>query len=146
LYVKGFLYNLPTMKVLLFPALLTVAILTTPPKGTHWTGSAITGQQENKIDFVVSADGKHLSGLTFDGFWNCSGQEQKRIIGPQEIFEIQDGKVSGVVQAAPSGGIMHFVLQGDFKGKAMRKRAFRMNLSASPCETYSVQWVAAPAQ
>jgi hypothetical protein len=133
------------MKVLLFPALLTVAILTAPPKGTHWTGSATTGQQENKIDFVVSADGKHLSGLTFDGFWNCSKQQAKRTLGPQEIFEIHDGKVSGIVQDVPGGGIIRFVLQGDFKAKTPSKQAFRMNLSASPCETYSVQWVAAPA-
>ncbi|QJX46951.1 hypothetical protein HMJ29_08400 [Hymenobacter taeanensis] len=134
------------MKVLLFPALLTVAILTAPPKGTHWTGTANIGQQENKINFEVSADGKHLSSLTFDGFWNCSGKQAKRTIGPQEIFEIQDGKVQGVVQDASSGGLLRFVLQGDFVGKAVRQKEFRMNLSASPCETYTVQWVAAPAE
>ncbi|TGE05470.1 hypothetical protein [Hymenobacter fodinae] len=135
------------MKVLLFPALLTVAILTAPPKGTHWTGSTTSGPQENKIDFVVSADGKHLSGLTFDGFWKCAGTQAKRTLGPQEIFEIHDGRVSGVVQDAPSGSAWHFDLQGDFSGgKTVRKQTFRMNLSSSPCETYSVQWVAAPAR
>ncbi|TGD78507.1 hypothetical protein [Hymenobacter wooponensis] len=132
------------MKVLLFPALLTVAILTAPPKGTHWTGSATTGKQENKINFVVSADGKHLSDLTFDGFWNCSGQQEQRMVGPREIFEIHDGKVSGVVLDTPGGDALQFELRGDFTGKAVSKKPFRMNLSASPCETYSMQWMAAP--
>jgi hypothetical protein len=134
------------MKVLLFPALLTVAILTAPPKSTHWMGSAINGTQENKISFVVSPDGKQLSDLTFTGIWKCKGQAEKALLGPRGTFEIQNGKVSGIVQDSPIGSAWHFDLQGDFNAKAASKEPFRMNLSASPNETYTVQWVAAPAR
>jgi hypothetical protein len=133
------------MKVLLFPALLTVAILTTPPKGTHWAGSAISGQQENKIDFVVSADGKYVSGLTFGQFWNCSGPQAKCRLAPQELFEIQNGKVSGVVtNPIDSSTAWRFDLQGDFTGKTAAKGTFRMNINALGSDTYKLQWTAAP--
>lgn len=134
------------MKVLLFPVLLTAAILTSPPKDTRWTGNISNGMKGDKISFVVSADGKRLSNLTFTGYWRCNGKLESTTVGPKDTFQIQNGKVSGVVTDPPGGGstAWRFDLQGNFTGKMAATGSFRMNINALGCDTYKLQWTAAP--
>lgn len=132
-------------KVLLFPLLLSVAIATTPPKGTRWAGTVSNGMKGDKISFVVSPDGRQLSELTFDGYWRCSGRLERQVIGPKAAFDIRNGKVSGTVLDPPSGGSWRFELQGDFTGKAAAQGTFRMNITGLGCDTYKLQGAAAPA-
>jgi hypothetical protein len=140
------------LKLLLFPLLLTIAIVTAPPKagsakGTKWEGMLSNGMKGDKISFVVSPDGKKLSDLTFIGYWRCSGRLEQITVGPDSSFAIANGKVSGVVVDPPNGGstAWRFELQGEFSGKTAAKGTFRMNINNLGCDTYKLQWTAAPA-
>jgi hypothetical protein len=137
------------MKVLVFPLLLGVAVVaarSAPPKGTQWQGTVSNGMKGDKISFVVAPDGKTLTDLTFSGYWRCSGKLEQTTIGPDSDFAIKGGKVSGVVVDPAGGGATawRYDLQGDFTGKAAAKGTFRMNINALGCDTYQLQWTAAP--
>ncbi|UYZ58537.1 hypothetical protein [Hymenobacter latericus] len=139
------------MKHLLFPLLLAIAILNAPakeapPKGTKWEGTISNGMKGDKISFVVSPDGKKLSELTFSGYWRCSGKLEQTTVGPDSAFNIVGGKVAGVAVDPPSGGstAWRFEVQGEFSGKAAAKGTFRMNINNLGCDTYKLQWAAAP--
>ena len=140
------------MKLLLFPLLLTAAIATAPPrpappKPTHWTGTFSNGMKGATISFDVSADGKTLSELTFQGYWRCSGKLELTTAGPTHSFPIKSGKVSGVVVDPPGGGATawRFELDG-LVGAKSAQGTFRMNINALSCDTYKLQWTATPAK
>ncbi|ALW84890.1 hypothetical protein AUC43_07175 [Hymenobacter sedentarius] len=132
------------LKSVLFSGLLIVAIATAPPKSTRWMGSVSNGMKGDKISFVVSPDGKTLSELTFDGYWRCSGRLERQVVGPKDTFSIVNGKVSGVALDPPTGGTWRFELQGDFSAKTAATGTFRMNITGLGCDTYKLQWAAAP--
>ncbi|GAA4378981.1 hypothetical protein [Hymenobacter koreensis] len=135
-------------KLLLFPLLLTVAVVAAPSKtkSVHWAGTISNGMKGDKISFDVSPDGKKLTNLTFDGYWRCSGKLERQVVGPEGSFAIENNKVSGVVLDPPGGGgtAWRFDLQGNFSGKAAAKGTFRMNITAMGCDTYKLEWAAAP--
>lgn len=139
------------LKLLLFPLLLTIAIVharsaAEPAKGTKWEGSLSNGMKGDKISFIVSPDGKRLSELTFSGYWRCSGKLEQTTVGPDSSFNIVNGKVSGVAVDPPNGGstAWRFEVDGEFTGKAAAKGTFRMNINNLGCDTYKLQWTAAP--
>ena len=132
------------LKTLLFPGLLTIAIVTAPPKSTHWVGTVPNDPSNDRISFVVSPDGKQLSELTFDGYWRCGGQLERQVMNPKSSFSIVNGKVSGEALDPPTGGTWHFELQGDFAGKPAAANNFRMNITGLGCASYQREWAAAP--
>ncbi|GAB3827522.1 hypothetical protein [Hymenobacter jeollabukensis] len=135
------------MKVLVFPLLLGVAVVAAPPKPVHWTGTISNGMKGDKISFDVAPDGKTLSNLTFQGYWRCGGKLEQMTAGPKQALTIQNGKASGVVVDPPKGGATawRFEFDGDI-GKTAAKGTFRMNINALSCDTYKLQWTAAPGQ
>ena len=132
------------IKSILFSGLLAIAIATAPPKSTRWTGTVGNGMKGDKISFLVSPDGKTLSDLTFDGYWQCSGRLERQVVGPKDLFTIVDGKVSGVALDPPTGSSWRFELQGDFTGKSAAAGTFRMNITGLGCDSHQLQWAAAP--
>ncbi|RAK64666.1 hypothetical protein [Hymenobacter edaphi] len=133
------------MKVLVFPLLLGVAVVTAPPKPTRWTGTFSNGMKGAKISFDVSPDGKSLSDLTFQGYWRCAGKLELTTAGPTHRFPIQNGRASGVVVDPPNGGATawRFEFDGDI-GRKAAKGTFRMNINALNCDSYKLEWTAAP--
>ncbi|AMR28015.1 hypothetical protein A0257_13565 [Hymenobacter psoromatis] len=132
------------LKTLLFPALLSIAIFTAPPKGTRWVGVVSNGSEKDKISFVVSPDGRQLSSLTFNGFWQGRGQ-----LGPmaglaKDALRIANGKVSGVLLSSSTDHPRRFELQGDFARVAKAAATFRMNLTEPGGTTRQLCWTAAP--
>ncbi|RTQ53762.1 hypothetical protein EJV47_03235 [Hymenobacter gummosus] len=138
------------MKVLVFPLLFSVAVYAArlePPKPTRWTGPISNGMKGDKISFDVAPDGKTVSNVTFEGYWRCSGKLEQTTAGPEKAFPVQGGKIRGVVVDPPNGGATawRYELEGDLS-KAAAKGTFRMNINALGCDTYKLQWTAAPAK
>ncbi|KAA9331373.1 hypothetical protein F0P96_14095 [Hymenobacter busanensis] len=136
-------------KLLLFPVLLTVAVVAAPPvppKSTHWEGTVSNGMKGDKISFDVSADGKTLSNVTFQGYWRCSGKLEQMTAGPTKTFSIVGGKASGVVVDPPGGGstAWHYEFEGTV-AKTAAKGTYRMAINNLGCDTYKLQWTAVPA-
>lgn len=132
------------IKSILFSGLLAVGIATAPPKSTRWTGTVGNGVEGDKISFVVSPDGKTLSELTFDGYWQCSGRLERQVTGPKDVFSIENGKVSGVALDPPTGSNWRFELQGNFTDKSAAAGTFRMNITGSGCDSRPLEWSAVP--
>lgn len=138
------------MKVLVFPVLLGIAVYTAhvePPKPTHWTGTVSNGMKGDKISFDVAPDGKTVSNLTFQGYWRCAGKLEQLTAGPKQALPVQSGKIKGVVVDPPGGGASawRYELNGAI-GKTAAKGTFRMNINGLGCDTYLLQWTAAPAR
>ena len=132
------------LKTLLFPALLSIAIFTAPPKGTRWVGVVSNGSEKDKISFVVSPDGQQLSGLTFNGFWQGRGQLGTVGSMAKDALRIANGKVSGVLLAPPNCSPRYFELQGDFVRAATAATTFHMNLTGPGGTIREVCWTAVP--
>lgn len=136
------------MKVLVFPVLLGVAVYTArvePPKSTHWAGTFSNGLQGTTVSFDVAPDGKTVSNLTFRGYWRCSGKLEQLTAGPGQTFAIQNGKARGVVVDPPQGGASawRYAFDGEI-GQAAAQGTFRMSINGLGCDTYQLQWTAAP--
>ncbi|WP_400192604.1 hypothetical protein [Hymenobacter sp. B81] len=137
------------LRLLLFPLLLAVAVVAAPPKGkgTQWQGTISNGMKGDKLSFVVSADGKRISQLTFSGYWRCGGKLEQTTVGPDGSFTVQNGQVKGALVEPPQGGstAWRYDLQGRFTGKTVAQGTFRMNINGLGCDTHLLQWKAAPA-
>mgnify|MGYP004531587365 CR=1 FL=1 len=138
------------MKVLIFPALLGLAVYSArlaPPQPTHWTGTISNGMKGDKISFDVAPDGKTVSNLTFRGYWRCSGQMEQLAAGPKQTFTLQNGKSSGVVVDPATGGTSarRYEFDGSI-GKAAAQGTFRLHINGLSCDTYKLQWTAEPAR
>lgn len=132
------------LKTLLFPALLSIAIFTAPPKGTRWIGAVSNGSKKDKISFVVSPDGQQVSALTFNGHWQGRGQPSPLAGMPPDALRIANGKVSGVLLASPTSQPWHFELRGNFARVATAAATFRMNLTRPDGDTRQLSWTAIP--
>ncbi|MCC3155907.1 hypothetical protein LJ737_01570 [Hymenobacter sp. 15J16-1T3B] len=137
------------MKVLVFPVLLGLAVYAShlePPKPTHWVGTISNGMKGDKISFDVSPDGKTVSNLLFQGYWRCAGKLEQTSTGPAGSFPVRGGKASGVVVDPPAGGASAWRYEFEAAvGKATAQGSFRMNINGLGCDTYKLQWTAAPA-
>lgn len=132
------------LKTLLFPALLSIAIFTAPPKGTRWVGDVNNGPVKDKISFVVSPDGQQLLALTFNGIWQGRGLLGPDAGMPKDALRIANGKVSGVLLASSAGSPRRFELQGNFARVATAAATFRMNLTEPGGITRQLCWTAVP--
>lgn len=136
------------MKVLVFPVLLGIAVYAEhvePPKPTHWAGTFSNGMKGAKISFDVAPDGKTVSEVTFQGYWRCSGKLDLTTAGPTHNFAVKNGAFGGVVVDPPAGGATAW--RFDVKGTLDQSKAsgtFRMNINALGCDSYLLNWTAAP--
>jgi hypothetical protein len=114
-----------------------------PSAGGHWEGAFSNGMKQTYISFDVSSDGKTLSGLTFKGYWRCSGKLELTTLGPSKTFPIVNGKVDGISVEPENGGstAMRFEIHGAISGKEATG-TFRINLNALGCDTYKLNWTA----
>lgn len=135
------------MKTLVVALLLSAASSVSPCMGQKqlmYEGNFSNGYKGAKISFVISADGKKLERLLFNGYWKCASGIEQTIVGPDKAFEIKDGKVDGIIVEPPGGGstAWRFELHATIKnGKA--NGTFRMNINNLGCDSYLLQWSAA---
>ena len=108
-----------------------------------FTGIISNGMKGDKISFVLSADGKWIEDLTFDGYWRCGGTLEKTMVGPDKRIPVKNGKISGIVVDPENGGATawRFDIQGIIKGNKA-SGTFRMNINALACDTYKLNWTA----
>lgn len=135
------------MKKILSSVLLCFGLFLTlsscAQKKKTFTGTFSNGMKGDKISFVLSADGKWVEDLTFDGYWRCSGRLEQTKVGPDKKIAVKNGKISGIVVDPENGGstAWRFDLQGVLSGNKA-SGTFRMNINALGCDTYLLKWTA----
>jgi hypothetical protein len=117
----------------------TVASAETDGKEQQWEGVFTNGMKETTISFNVSADGKKITDLTFNGYWRCDGRLTKDILGPEEAFDLKSGVVDGVI--VDKTAYIRYELKGKLTGKTA-SGTFRMSITGLNCDTYVLKWTA----
>src|SRR6478672_6052247 len=100
-------------------------------KTKHFKGAISNGMKGDSLSFDVSADGKKLSNLTFNGWWRRSGTlERQPAAGPAGTFAVVNGKVDDHISEPPNGGstAWRFDLKASIKGNKA-SGTFRMNIN-----------------
>ena len=117
----------------------------TPGKIRHFKGAFSNGMKGDSLSFDLSADGKKISNLTFNGYWRCSGKlERQQYAGPSGSFDVINGKVDGHISEPPNGGSTAW--RFDLKATIAANKAsgsFRMNINNLGCDTYLLKFEAA---
>lgn len=134
------------MKTMLYLVLLCFSVSACAQKEKKFEGTFSNGMKGAKISFILSADGKKLKDLTFQGYWRCDGKLELTTVGPSEnkSFPVINGKVDGIIVEPENGGAtaFRFELHGTINGK-QASGTFRMNINALACDTYKLNWTAA---
>jgi len=109
----------------------------------HFKGTFSDGMKGDSISFDISADGKKLENLTFNGYWRCSGKLERTVVGPDGAFTISNNAVNQAISEPPNGGstAWRFELKALIKGKAA-SGTFRMNINNLGCDTYELKFTA----
>lgn len=131
------------MRTLVLLMLLSGLVTTAAAQQKKFTGTFSNGFKGSKISFTLSADGKQVKDLTFDGYWRCSGATEQITVGPEKSFPVTNGKVQGVITDPENGGAsaFRFELDGVVNGK-QASGTFRMSITGLSCDTYKLQWTA----
>jgi hypothetical protein len=109
----------------------------------HFKGAISNGMKGDSIFFDISDDGTKIENLTFKGYWRCSGKLEQTTVGPEGVFEINNGKVNQALAEPPNGGstAWRFELNATIK-ETFANGSFRMNINNLGCDTYKLEWTA----
>jgi len=113
-------------------------------KTKHFKGAISNGMKGDSLSFDLSADGKKVSNLTFNGYWRCSGKlERQPVAGPDGSYDVVNGKVDGHISEPPNGGstAWRFDLKASITGNKA-SGTFRMNINNLGCDTYLLKFEA----
>lgn len=124
-------------------ALIVLPFFLSAQKKSSWQGTFSNGYKGAIISFDISADGKQLENLTFNGYWRCSGKMEQIIMGPEKSYPIKNGMVAGAIVEPENGGSTAF--RFDLNAKIEQKTAsgtLRFNINALGCDTYKLNWTA----
>jgi uncharacterized lipoprotein NlpE involved in copper resistance len=116
----------------------------TSGKVKHFKGAVLNGMKGDSLSFDLSADGKKISNLTFNGYWRCSGKlERQQYAGPAGTYNVTNGKVDGHISEPPDGGstAWRFDLKATIKDNKA-SGTFRMNINNLGCDTYLLKFEA----
>lgn len=117
----------------------------TNTKIKHFRGAISNGMKGDSLSFDLSADGKKVSNLTFNGWWRCDGKlERQTAAGPNGTYDVTNGNVDGHISEPPNGGATawRFDLKANINGNNATG-TFRMNINALGCDTYLLKFEAA---
>lgn len=133
------------MKTIFYCLFLFAALNVNAQKDKKYEGSFSNGMKGAKFSFVLSADGKKVKDVTFQGYWRCDGKLELTTMGPSEnkAFPVVNGKVDGIIVEPENGGATaaRFELHGIINGK-QASGTFRMNINALACDSYKLNWTA----
>jgi hypothetical protein len=110
----------------------------------YFKGAFSNGMKGDSLSFNLSADGKKVSNLTFNGYWRCSGKlERQQYAGPAGTYDVANGKVDGHISEPPNGGstAWRFDLKATIEGNKA-SGSFRMNINNLGCDTYLLKFEA----
>lgn len=108
----------------------------------HFRGAITNGMKGDSLSFDLSADGKKISNLTFNGWWRCNGSlERQPAAGPTGEFDVIDSKVNAAIAEPPGGGstAWRFELNATINGNKANG-TFRMNINNLGCDTYVLKF------
>ena len=131
------------MKKLLLTILFVLPCLLADAQEKKFTGTFSNGYKGAEISFRLSADGKQMNDLTFNGYWRCGGSTEQITAGPEKAFIVKNGRVSGLITEPENGGAsaFRFELTAVFAGK-QANGTFRMSVAGLSCDTYKLEWKA----
>lgn len=126
------------------PAVAPAADAPRPAAG-RWSGEVTGGYKGNQIMFGVSPDGGQISGIAFQGHWDCSDGIEMTTSGPEGAYPVTAGRVKVSSVEPPDGGAtaIRFEMEGQM-GAASASGTLRINLNALGCDTRVLTWTAAP--
>lgn len=124
-------------------ALIIIPLLLSAQKKPSWQGTFTNGYKGATISFDLSADGKQLENLTFNGYWRCSRGLELITMGPDKAFPIENGIVASVIVEPENGGAsaFRFDLNAIIEAKSA-KGTLRININGLGCDTYKLNWTA----
>jgi len=131
----------------LFPLLLRLMPVQTPgapAPGIRYQGTFSNGMKGDTISFMLAADGKSISGLTFKGYWRCAGKLQPLAdVGPRGTYTVTGGRIAGrLCEGSQKGGPDNcFELSGQVNGAAANGK-LRLTDKAKGCDSGPLVWSA----
>ena len=112
------------------------------PSGGLWRGTISNGYTGQKISFRVSADGKTISAVAFEGYIRCSGSTESTRLAPLENVDVSGGVFSKTELQSPQ---IRFDFNGTFNGATTASGTYRIQ-SGTNCDTYALKWTASRSQ
>lgn len=112
------------------------------PSGGLWRGTISNGYTGQKISFRVSADGKTISAIAFEGYIRCSGSTENTRLAPLENVPVSNGSFSKTELQDPQ---IRFDFNGAFTSATTASGTYRIQ-SGTDCDTYELKWTASRGQ
>jgi hypothetical protein len=127
----------------LYAFLLLISISFSAFSQKKFVGTFSNGFKGAKLSFTLSANGKQVQSLTFDGYWRCGGSTEPIKASPDKSFPVVNGKIQGVILDPENGGAsaFRFNLEGVVSG-TQANGTFRMSIAGLSCDTYKLNWSA----
>jgi hypothetical protein len=110
------------------------------PSGGLWRGTISNGYKGQTLTFRVSADGKTISDITFQGYLQCTGSR----IEDTQLAPLRNVAVSGgsFEDTQLNGGAkVRFDFNGTFTSATTASGTYRV-MSDTDCDTYKLNWTA----
>ncbi len=108
------------------------------PGGGLWRGTISNGYTGQTLSFRVSADGKLISAIAFQGYLRCSRQTENTRLAPLENVAVSSGSFSKTELQSPQ---IRFDFNGTFTSASTAKGTYRIQ-SGTECDTYELKWTA----
>jgi len=115
----------------------------TKPRAGKWVAAVSNGYKGDAITFRVSADGKRVENVEFEGYWQSkerSGPEVLLNLDPPSAFSVGGGAFSAVQQVEKSR--MWWEFTGTFKSATTAEGTYRCAFAGGQNDTYKLKWTA----
>lgn len=113
------------------------------PSGGLWRGTFTNGYKGQTIAFHVSADGKTISDILFQGYLICRGSRTENTnLAPLENVAISGGAFTST--QLNGGAQVRFDFSGTFTSATTAGGTYRVQ-SSTDCDTYELKWTASRA-
>jgi hypothetical protein len=116
------------------------------PQSGLWRAKITNVEREETITFRVSANGKQIEDVVFDGFWRCDDAmssfkkgllKKVDVNTPPGVFAISNGAFSDIKKEP----YLAWTFEGAFTGGTTARGTFRIEYSTE-CDTYKLEWTA----
>jgi hypothetical protein len=110
------------------------------PSGGLWKATISNGYKGQTLSFRVSADGKTISDITFQGYLQCRGSRLENTqLAPLENVAVSGGSFSSM--QLNGGAQVRFDFNGTFTSATTASGTYRVR-SSTDCDSYELKWTA----
>lgn len=112
----------------------------TKPSGGLWRATISNGYKGQTLSFRVSANGKMISDITFQGYLQCRGSRiENTELAPLENVAVSGGTFDST--QLNGGAQVRFDFNGVFNSATTASGSYRV-MSSTDCDTYKLNWTA----